>query len=113
MSAPDLTRRTCSDCTSDALPLDEAQAAELHRQIDASWEREDNRVIRRIFTFPDFGGPFALATRIALLAESQGHHPDLEVSWGKLVVTFMTHTAGGLTENDFIMAAKIDGFAPA
>ncbi|MGH3607489.1 MAG: 4a-hydroxytetrahydrobiopterin dehydratase, partial [Pseudonocardiaceae bacterium] len=43
----------------------------------------------------------------------QGHHPDLEVSWGKLAVTFTTHHAGGLTESDFVMAAKIDGFAPA
>ena len=52
-----------------------------------------------------------MATHVALLAESQGHHPDLEVSWGKLTVTFTTHHAGGLTESDFVMAAKIDGFA--
>ncbi|MGH3830030.1 MAG: 4a-hydroxytetrahydrobiopterin dehydratase [Pseudonocardiaceae bacterium] len=111
MSSPDPATRTCDECVPGARPLDETAAAELHRQIDASWEREANRVIRRVFTFPNFRGPFALATQIALLAESQGHHPDLEVSWGKLVVTFTTHHAGGLTKNDFIMAAKIDGFA--
>ncbi|MDQ4092426.1 MAG: 4a-hydroxytetrahydrobiopterin dehydratase [Actinomycetota bacterium] len=82
----------------------------MQQQIDSAWEREANRSIRRVFTFPNFRDAFTLATQVALLAESQGHHPDLEVSWGRLVVTLMTHSAGGLTESDFIMAAKIDGF---
>lgn len=112
MSSPDLTARTCEECAPGARPLEEAQASELHRQIDARWRREANQTIRRVFTFGNFREPFALATQIALLAESQGHHPDLEVSWGKLTVTFTTHHAGGLTRNDFIMAAKIDRFAP-
>jgi 4a-hydroxytetrahydrobiopterin dehydratase len=113
MSALDLATSTCTACVAGALPLDEAHAAEMHRQIDAGWERETNRGIRRVYTFANFREPFALATQIALLAESQGHHPELEVGWGKLVVTFTTYAAGGLTESDFIMAAKIDGFAPA
>jgi 4a-hydroxytetrahydrobiopterin dehydratase len=112
MSTVNLATRTCKECLG-SQPLEEAQAAELHRQIDAAWKRDGNRVIQRVFTFPDFRRSFALATQIALLAESQGHHPDLEVSWGKLVVTFTTHAAKGLTESDFIMAAKVDGFAPA
>lgn len=113
MSAQDLATKSCKDCAPGAARLDEAQAAELHRQIDAAWERDAQREIRRTFTFPNFRAAFALATQIALLAESQGHHPDLEVSWGKLAVTLTTHHAGGLTESDFVMAAKIDGFAPA
>lgn len=113
MSAQDLAMRTCPECIPGTLPLEEAHAAELHRQIDSGWEREANRSIRRVFTFPNFRDTFALATQVALLAESQGHHPDLEVTWGRLVVTFATHAAGGLTESDFIMAAKIDAFAPA
>jgi 4a-hydroxytetrahydrobiopterin dehydratase len=113
MSSRDLATRTCNECAPGTPPLEETHAAELQRQIDAGWEREANRVIRRVFTFSTFREAFALATQVALLAESQGHHPDLEVSWGKLVVTFTTHTAGGLTESDFVMAAKIDGFAPA
>ncbi|MGH3874855.1 MAG: 4a-hydroxytetrahydrobiopterin dehydratase [Pseudonocardiaceae bacterium] len=110
MSTVDLSTRTCKEC-SGSRPLEEARAAELHRQIDTAWERDANRVISRVFTFRNFRQPFALATQIALLAESQGHHPDLEVSWGRLVVTFTTHAAKGLTESDFIMAAKIDGFS--
>lgn len=113
MSARDLATRSCKDCAPGSVRLMESQAAELHLQIDAAWERDADRVIRRVFTFSNFREPFVLATQIALLAESQGHHPDLEVSWGKLAVTLTTHHAGGLTESDFIMAAKIDGFAPA
>jgi 4a-hydroxytetrahydrobiopterin dehydratase len=111
VSSPDLATQTCKQCAPGSLPLEEVQAAELQRQLDGAWEREGNRLIRRVFSFPDFQGPFALATHVALLAESQGHHPDLEMSWGKLTVTFTTHHAGGLTESDFVMAAKIDGFA--
>lgn len=111
MSSPHLATRTCNDCASGTPTLDEARAADLSRQLDVRWKREANRVIRRTFEFTTFREPFALATQVALLAESQGHHPDLEVSWGKLVVTLTTHSAGGLTENDFIMAAKIDRFA--
>jgi 4a-hydroxytetrahydrobiopterin dehydratase len=113
MSAQDLAKQSCKDCAPGSARLDEAQAAELHRKIDAAWGRDADQVIRRVFRFSNFREPFALATQIALLAESQGHHPDLEVSWGKLAVTLTTHHAGGLTESDFIMAAKIDGFAPA
>ncbi len=113
MNAQDLATKSCKDCAPGSARLDEAQAAELHRQIDAAWECDAQRVIRRVFTFANFREPFALATQIALLAESQGHHPDLEVSWGKLAVTLTTHHAGGLTESDFVMAAKIDGFASA
>ncbi len=111
MSGEDLATRTCRECVPGAVPLEETRVAELHRQIDSAWEREANRSIRRVFTFSNFRDTFAFATQIALLAESQGHHPDLEVGWGRLVVTFVTHAAGGLTESDFIMAAKIDGFA--
>lgn len=112
MSGSDLAARTCKDCLPGTAPLDETRTAELHLQIDPAWERVAGRRIRRVFAFPNFGDAFALGTRIALLAESQGHHPDLEVGWGRLVVSFETHTAGGLTESDFIMAAKIDTFAP-
>lgn len=111
MSDQDLAAQVCTACRPGTPSLEEAHAAELHQQIDPAWERETNRTLHRVFTFPNFRDSFTLATQIALLAESQGHHPDLEVSWGKLGVTFTTHAAGGLTESDFIMAAKVDQFA--
>jgi 4a-hydroxytetrahydrobiopterin dehydratase len=65
----------------------------------------------RSFTFPDFMSAVQFVTRIATVAEQEGHHPDLEVGWGRVQVKLWTHAAGGLTENDFILAAKIDRLA--
>jgi 4a-hydroxytetrahydrobiopterin dehydratase len=77
-------------------------------QIDSAWERESNKNLRRNFEFRNFRDAFGLATRVALLAEQEGHHPDLEIRWGRLGIFLTTHVAGGLTDNDFILAAKID-----
>lgn len=110
MTAENLARLKCEVCRPGTPPIDESQAERLHAQIHSAWQREGNSLIRRTFEFRNFREPFGLATKIALLAEEQGHHPDLEIGWGRLVVTFTTHAAGGLTPNDFIMAAKIDRF---
>lgn len=88
--------------------LDEAAAAALQEGLDPGWERNAASSIRRTFHFPNFVDAFGFATRIALLAQSENHHPDLEVGWGRVRVTFSTHSAGGLTDNDFAMAAKVD-----
>ncbi len=91
--------------------LSSDEAEKLATQLDESWERDSNSSIKRTFIFRDFSEAFALATRIALLANEEGHHPDLAVGWGRLTVSLTTHVAKGLTENDFIMAAKIDQIA--
>jgi 4a-hydroxytetrahydrobiopterin dehydratase len=65
----------------------------------------------RAFSFDDFGGAFGLLVRVALLAEAESHHPRVELEWGKVAFTNSTHTADGLTRNDFILAAKIDQIA--
>ena len=62
----------------------------------------------REFAFSTFGAAFGLATRVALLAEGQNHHPALDVAWGRLTVTWTTDAIGGLSANDVIMAAKVD-----
>ena len=64
--------------------------------------------IRRRVKTSDFGSSMALAVQIGFIAEAEGHHPDLHVHWGRLVVDITTHAAGGLTRNDFVLAAKID-----
>ncbi len=71
----------------------------------------DGKRLEREFTFKNFRRAMALANAIAVLAEEQGHHPDLHVGWGRLAVTLFTHAVGGLHENDFILAAKIDRLA--
>ncbi len=62
----------------------------------------------RIFSFPDFKQALAFVNRVGELAEEQGHHPDISLAWGKVGITIWTHKIDGLTESDFIMAAKID-----
>ena len=63
--------------------------------------------LERTFEFRNFNAAFGLATRVALLAEREGHHPDLEIGWGRLRVRLTTHAIGGLSRNDLVMAAKI------
>ena len=69
--------------------------------------------LEREIKLKNFRQAMALANRIAEIAESQGHHPDLLVSWGRLKVTFFTHAIDGLHENDFIMAARVDALVGA
>jgi 4a-hydroxytetrahydrobiopterin dehydratase len=74
-----------------------------------AWSVVANKEITRTFELPDFKAAIALVNQIAELAESEGHHPDLNLhSWNKLTVTLSTHAIGGLSQNDFILAAKID-----
>ena len=93
------------DASTPALPSEEV--ARLATGLDPAWEVTADRIVRT-FRFSGFGGAFALATRIALLAETQGHHPAMEVAWGRLMVTWQTDAIGGITTNDLIMAAKVD-----
>ena len=88
--------------------LSEAEAGDLDGQLDPGWSREGTTRLRREYSFRTFAAAFAFATRLALLAETLQHHPVLEVSWGRLVVSFTTDSIGGLSENDYIMAARID-----
>ena len=94
-----------ADATTPALTHDEV--VRLSVGLDPAWRAEDDRLVRD-FAFPTFGAAFGLATRIALLAESQNHHPALDVAWGRLTVTWATDAIGAISANDVIMAAKVD-----
>jgi 4a-hydroxytetrahydrobiopterin dehydratase len=73
--------------------------------------RDGTRSLTREFRFSDFGGAFGLVARVSLLAAAEGHHPRIELEWGRAAFTTWTHNAAGLTRNDFILAAKIDRIA--
>ncbi len=75
------------------------------------WDHSAHRRIARSFRFPDFVGALEFANRVGDIAETEGHHPDLLVAWGRVEVTIWTHKVDGLTESDFILAAKIDQLA--
>jgi 4a-hydroxytetrahydrobiopterin dehydratase len=106
----DLARERCEACTGATPRIGTDEARELSAQLDAGWRVGEN-AIEREFTSKTFNAAFGLATRVALLAESQGHHPDMEVGWGRLLVRFTTHAIKGLSRNDFVMAARVDRIA--
>jgi 4a-hydroxytetrahydrobiopterin dehydratase len=89
--------------------LDDDEIGNLAPEVP-SWTVDDQK-LRRKFEFKDFQESFSFVTRVALLAEAESHHPDIAISWNVVDLTFRTHTADGLTRNDFIMAAKVDRFA--
>lgn len=93
-------------------PLPEAELARLSDEVP-DWERDGTASLTREFAFDDFSQAFGLVVRVALLAQAEGHHPRVVLEWGRAAFTTWTQTAGGLTRNDFILAAKIDQLARA
>jgi 4a-hydroxytetrahydrobiopterin dehydratase len=110
-----LDARRCVPCEGGTPPLDEAAAGLLLGEL-VGWARRDEargpRITKR-FTFRDFVGAMAFVDKMAVLAEAEGHHPDFCVQFREVDVTLWTHAVGGLSENDFILAAKIDGLMDA
>ena len=103
-----LATQRCQVCTPQTPVLTAGEAAVLRDELHAEWALVDGRMLHRDIRFPDFMTAFERAAQIAEIAEQEGHHPDLHISWGRLGVDLTTHAAHGLTHNDFILAAKID-----
>jgi 4a-hydroxytetrahydrobiopterin dehydratase len=101
-----LAKRQCEPCRAGTTPLNEAECAELMVEL-IDWTIEDGRLIKSI-KMSGFMQPMNLANKIAALAESVSHHPDLLIRWGELKITIWTHTINGLSIADFILAARID-----
>jgi 4a-hydroxytetrahydrobiopterin dehydratase len=89
-------------------PLASQRIAELLGQLEPGWESVRDHHLRKTYKLRDFKSALAFIDRIGAMAEEQGHHPDLQLSWGKAVVEIWTHKIDGLTESDFIFAAKCD-----
>jgi 4a-hydroxytetrahydrobiopterin dehydratase len=104
-----LARKKCIPCEEGGPPLLPERAQELLKELNPEWMLIDGgRLLARTFKFDDFMGPMHLANKIAAIAEEEGHHPDLTIGYGSLGVELMTHAIGGLSENDFIVASKVD-----
>jgi 4a-hydroxytetrahydrobiopterin dehydratase len=105
----DLAAKHCKPCEGGVPALTTAAAAELRKALHADWALSaDGKWISRRFEFPGFGRTMGFVNAVAWIAESEGHHPDMEVGYGRCVVKWSTHAVDGLTENDFICAAKVD-----
>jgi 4a-hydroxytetrahydrobiopterin dehydratase len=105
----DLASKTCVPCRGGTPSLAGQELQALAKEVP-QWQVVDGHHITRAFTFPDFRRALAFVNQVGELAEEQGHHPDILLSWGKAEVTTWTHKINGLSEGDFILAAKIDKF---
>ncbi|MFK8013885.1 MAG: 4a-hydroxytetrahydrobiopterin dehydratase [Gammaproteobacteria bacterium] len=99
----------CKPCEGGVEPLTKSAALALMNSIDERWQLSaDGLAIVREFSFNNFYKTMAFVNAIAFVANGQGHHPDLEVGYGRCHVTYTTHAINGLSDNDFICAARID-----
>lgn len=103
----ELASKTCVPCRGGVPPM---KGDELNRYLNQvkGWKAVNEHHLTKTFTFPDFKQALAFVNRVGAIAEEQGHHPDILLTWGKAEVTTWTHKIDGLTESDFILAAKID-----
>jgi len=106
--ASDLALRTCVPCTGGVPPLKGAELAALAQQLPAGWTVAEEQRLEKTFTFPSYRDGVAFANRVADLAEEQDHHPDILIVYRRVTVTIWTHKIDGLTESDFVFAAKAD-----
>ena len=108
MTVCDLSQKDCVPCQGGVAPYSGDQARAMMGQLDGWTLSDDATTIRRRFTFKGFAKAVEMANLAAWLGNKQGHHPDIAFGWGYCEVAFTTHEAGGLTENDFICAARLD-----
>ncbi len=102
-------QKFCVACEAGTPPLSVEQAEEMMDQVPG-WDLQENKLTRR-FRFKDFKEAMAFVNKVADLAESEGHHPDIYISWNRVCLELTTHAIKGLSENDFIMAAKVIGMS--
>ena len=114
MATP-LAQQRCEACTPETPTLSRGDAKNLLQELGTGWslqERDGKDWLTRTLKFKGFMPGVVLVNRIAEVAEREGHHPDLELTYGALTVRLRTHAADGLTRNDFVLAAKIDEIPP-
>lgn len=114
-----LSQKHCLPCSGGLEPLSQERVGEYLKQIPG-WELchteknfSQHDTIQRSWKFKDFKEALAFVNRVGELAEAEGHHPDIAIHWNRVTLTLWTHVAKGLTENDFILASKINGLENA
>jgi 4a-hydroxytetrahydrobiopterin dehydratase len=103
-----LADKSCTPCQGGIPPLAHEEVNKLLKELGSGWELNEAGHLYRKYSFPDFVGAMGFANKIAEVAEKEAHHPDLKIAWGKCTVEIWTHKIEGLTESDFILAAKIE-----
>lgn len=103
-----LSDKSCAPCKGGVPPLKGEKVSSLYAQLQGGWKVVDEHHLEKMYTFSDFKKALAFTIKIGDLAEQEGHHPDINLSYGKVKVTIWTHKIDGLSESDFILAAKCD-----
>lgn len=103
-----LADKTCVPCQGNTPVLSPDEIRPLQAKLHKDWQLSEHGHIIRELTVADFNSAMKIANKIAELADEQNHHPDLHISWGKCLIELWTHKINGLSEADFVMAAKID-----
>lgn len=104
-----LADQKCIPCTGETPPMAIEQAEKLLQNLSEGWAiRDENRKLHKIYTFKDFRRAFEFVTLLAEIAEEEGHHPNIHFTWGLVELEIWTHKINGLSEADFILAAKAD-----
>ena len=105
-----LADRTCIPCRGGVPPMERGRAEQLLNELGADWQLRENGhlVLEKTYRFKDFLEALDFVNRVGALAQEQAHHPDIYLTWGRVTVRIWTHKIKGLTESDFILAAKCD-----
>lgn len=103
-----LKNKTCTPCTGGVLPLTEDQYSVLLQKLGSNWNINDEARLEKTYLFKDFISALEYTNQIGEIAEEEDHHPDIALTWGKVIITLYTHKIDGLTESDFILATKYD-----
>ncbi len=104
----ELAGKHCVPCRGGVPPLEGEKLAELSAQLGGGWRVVDGHDLEKQYGFDDFAGALAFTNAVGAIAEAEGHHPDIYLAWGQVRLTIWTHKIDGLTESDFILAAKAD-----
>jgi len=104
----DLAQQQCVPCKGGVPPLAGEELADLARRLGGDWRVVDGHHLEKEYAFKNFREALDFTVRVGEMAEEQGHHPDVTLAWGKVKLTVWTHKIDGLTESDFVFAAKAD-----
>jgi 4a-hydroxytetrahydrobiopterin dehydratase len=109
----DLASKQCVPCRGGVPPLTGNELVAFQRQLGGSWQVVDGHHLEKEHRFDDFRQALDFTVRVGEMAEEQGHHPDIFLTWGLVKVTIWTHKINGLTESDFVFAARVEQLVSA
>lgn len=104
----ELQNKSCVPCQKGTPPLQGDALKQFHQQLKPGWTLVDEHHLEKEYRFPDFKQALNFTNQVGNLAEREGHHPDIHLAWGKVKIQLWTHKIDGLSESDFILAAKCD-----